>query len=394
MAKRSIEELDLRGKRVFLRVDFNVPLDAAGRIQDDARIRGALPTIRLAIERGARLIVASHLGRPKGPTPKASLRPVALRLAELLGRPVPLAPDCVGPAVQRLVETLQPRDLLMLENLRFHPEEEKNDPTFAKALAELADLFVNDAFGAAHRAHASTYGIAQHLPSAAGLLMQRELEALARVLEKPARPLVAIIGGAKISDKLKLLEHLLRKVDRLLIGGGMAFTFHRAQGHSVGRSLVELDLVEAARAILVQAETCGVEIHLPVDCVVADRPESRVPPDAVPVDKIPPDRMGLDIGPETVQRFTEVIQKAQTIVWNGPLGVFEYPPFAHGTLAVARAVADARAVSVLGGGDTASAVQQAGVAEKISYISSGGGAFLEYLEGRELPGVTVLEEKS
>ncbi len=394
MAKRSIEELDVRGKRVFLRVDFNVPLDAAGRIQDDARIRGALPTIRLALGRGARLIVASHLGRPKGPTPKASLRPVAARLAEFLGRPVPLAPDCVGPVVQRLVETLQPGDLLMLENLRFHPEEEKNDPTFAKALAELADLFVNDAFGAAHRVHASTYGIAQHLHSAAGLLMQRELEALARVLEKPARPLVAIIGGAKISDKLKVLEHLLRKVDRLLIGGGMAFTFHRAQGYSVGRSLVEPDLVEAARAILVEAKTSGVEVHLPVDCVVADRPESRVPPDTVPVDKIPPDRMGLDIGPETVKRFTEVIQTAQTIVWNGPLGVFEYPPFAQGTLAVARAVADSLAVSVLGGGDTVSAVQQAGVAPKISYISSGGGAFLEYLEGRELPGVTVLEEKS
>lgn len=392
MAKRSVEELDLRGKRVFLRVDFNVPLDATGHVQDDVRIRVALPTIQLALDRGARLIVASHLGRPKGPNPKASLRPVADRLSELLARPVPLAPDCVGPAVQRRIETLPPGDLLMLENLRFHPEEEANDPTFAKALAELADIFVNDAFGAAHRAHASTYGIAHHLPSAAGLLMKRELDALARVLEEPARPLVAILGGAKVSDKLRLLDRLLGKVDEMLIGGGMAFTFHRAQGHSVGRSLVEPDLVDKARAILTQGEACGVRIRLPVDCVVADRPEARVTPEVVPIEKIPPDRMGLDIGPETIRGFTQVIRTAKTIVWNGPLGVFEYPPFAQGTLAVARAVADSNAVSVLGGGDTASAVQQAGVAEKISYISSGGGAFLEYLEGRELPGVAILEE--
>src|SRR3990170_774082 len=275
MAKRSLEALDLRGKRVFLRVDFNVPLDAAGRIQDDARIRAALPTIRLALERGARLIVASHLGRPKGSDPKASLRPAAERVAEILGQPVPLAPDCVGPVVQHQVAGLQPGDLLMLENLRFHPGEEANDPAFAKALAELADIYVNDAFGAAHRAHASTYGIARHLPSAAGLLMQGELRALGRVLDSPARPLVAILGGAKVSDKLKLLGHLLGKVDSLLIGGGMAFTFHRAQGYGVGRSLVEPELVEQARAILAQAAQRGVGLHLPVDCVVAERLEAH-----------------------------------------------------------------------------------------------------------------------
>lgn len=394
MAKRSLEELDLRGKRVFLRVDFNVPLDAAGRVQDDARIRAALPTIRFTLDHGARLIVASHLGRPKGPNPKASLRPVRDRLAELLGRPVPLAPDCVGPHVERQIEELQPGDLVMLENLRFHPEEEANDPTFAKALAELADLYINDAFGAAHRTHASTYGIAQHLPSAAGLLMLRELDALARVLEEPARPLVAILGGAKVSDKLRLLDNLLEKANHLLIGGGMAFTFHRAQGHSVGRSLVEPNLVDKARAILAQGEARGVRIHLPVDCVVADQPEARVTPEVVAIEKIPPDRMGLDIGPETVGRFTAVIRTAKTVVWNGPLGVFEFPPFDQGTLALARAVADSSALSVLGGGDTASAVQQAGVAEKISYISTGGGAFLKYLEGRELPGVAILDDKA
>ena len=394
MATRSVEELDLRGRRVFLRVDFNVPLDATGRIQDDARIRAALPTICLALERGARLIVASHLGRPKGPTPSASLRPVAARLSELVDRPVPLAPDCIGPTVSDQIRALEPGDLLMLENLRFHPEEEANDPTFAKALAALADVFVNDAFGAAHRAHASTYGIAQHLPSAAGLLMKRELEVLARLFERPERPLLAIIGGAKVSEKLKLLTHLLGRVDHLLIGGGMAFTFHLAQGYRVGRSLAEPDLVGSAREVFTQARARGVQMHLPVDCVVADQPDARVAPEVVRVDQIPADRMGLDIGPETVGRFIEVIRVAKMIVWNGPLGVFEYPAFAQGTLRVARAVAESSAFSVLGGGDTAAAVQRAEVADKIGYISSGGGAFLEYLEGRELPGVVVLEQTS
>jgi phosphoglycerate kinase len=387
--KRTIEEVELAGRPVFLRVDYNVPLADDGTVAEDARIRATLPTIELARKAGARLILASHLGRPKGrPDPRHSLRPVAGRLGELVGGEVPLAPDCIGPAVETRVHALRAGELLLLENLRFHPEEEANAPAFAQALAALAEVYVNDAFAAAHRAHASTEGITRYVrPAVAGLLMKQELEALARVSESPARPLVAILGGAKISDKLSLVEALLTRVDRLLIGGGMAFTFLKAQGHEVGRSLLEPDFVATAGRLLGSGK-----IQLPVDTVVApaiDAPAGRV----VAVSAIPADAMGLDIGPATVTAFAATLGGAATIVWNGPMGVFERPPFAAGTLGVARAVADARGLSVVGGGDTVAAVEKAGVAPKIGYLSTGGGAFLEYLEGRTLPGVAALDDK-
>ncbi len=394
MAKRTVEEVDLAGRRVFLRVDFNVPLTKSGEVAEDARIRGALPTIELCRKAGARVALASHLGRPKGgPDPRYSLRPVAARLGQLLGDPVPLAADCVGPAVEAQVRALPAGGLLLLENLRFHPGEEANDPAFARQLAALGDVYVDDAFAAAHRAHASTEGITRFLrPAVAGLLMKQELETLARVLEAPARPLVAILGGAKVSDKLALVESLLGRVDRLLIGGGMAFTFLRALGHEVGRSLLEAELVPAAGRIVEAARGRGVELLLPEDTVVAASPEAAAG-QAVPVTAIPSDRMGLDIGPATVARFAAAIREGRTVVWNGPMGVFERPPFAAGTLAVARAVAEAAALTVVGGGDTVAAVEQAGVARRIGYLSTGGGAFLEYLEGRTLPGVAALDDR-
>ncbi len=394
MAKRTVEEVDLAGRRVFLRVDFNVPLTKSGEVAEDARIRGALPTIELCRKAGARVALASHLGRPKGgPDPRYSLRPVAARLGQLLGDPVPLAADCVGPAVEAQVRALPAGGLLLLENLRFHPGEEANDPAFARQLAALGDVYVDDAFAAAHRAHASTEGITRFLrPAVAGLLMKQELETLARVLEAPARPLVAILGGAKVSDKLALVESLLGRVDRLLIGGGMAFTFLRALGHEVGRSLLEAELVPAAGRIVEAARGRGVELLLPEDTVVAASPEAAAG-QAVPVTAIPSDRMGLDIGPATVARFSAAIREGRTVVWNGPMGVFERPPFAAGTLAVARAVAEAAALTVVGGGDTVAAVEQAGVARRIGYLSTGGGAFLEYLEGRTLPGVAALDDR-
>lgn len=389
MPKRTIEDVDLGGRRVLLRVDYNVPLGKDGTVSEDARIRATLPTIELARKAGARVVLASHLGRPKGrPEPKYSLRPVARRLSELLGDEVPLAPDCVGPPVEAQAGALPPGGLLLLENLRFHPEEEANDSAFARALAALGDVYVNDAFAAAHRAHASTEGVARHLrPAVAGLLMKRELEALARVCETPARPLVAILGGAKVSDKLALVEALLARVDRLLVGGGMAFTFLKAQGHEVGRSLLEADRVGSVGRLLASGK-----IWLPVDVVVAPSAEAAGG-HLVPVTAIPADSMGLDIGPGTVAAFAAALADAATIVWNGPMGVFERPPFAAGTLGVARAVAEARGLSVVGGGDTVAAVEQAGVAGRIGYLSTGGGAFLEYLEGRTLPGVAALEDR-
>jgi phosphoglycerate kinase len=394
MPKRTIEDLDLRGRRVFVRVDFNVPLGRDGEVSEDARIRAALPTLRHARTRGARaMVVASHLGRPKaGPEPRLSLAPVARRLGTLLGEGVPLAPDCVGPAVEAQAGALPAGGLLLLENLRFHAGEEANDPAFARALARLGDVYVDDAFAAAHRAHASTEGITRHLrPAVAGLLMKQELAALARIFDAPARPLVAILGGAKVSDKLALIESLLARVDRLLVGGGMAFTFLRAEGLEVGRSLLEGNLVETARRLLDQARARGVDFRLPVDTVVAgspDAPEGRV----VDSGAIPAELMGLDIGPKTVGYFAAALRGSRTIVWNGPMGVFERAPFAAGTLGLARAVADAPALSVVGGGDTVAAVQAAGVAERIGYLSTGGGAFLEYLEGRTLPGVAALDD--
>ena len=392
MPKLTIEQLSLAGKRVFVRADLNAPLEG-GAVADDTRLRAVLPTLRFALDAGAAVVLASHLGRPKGgPDPAYSLAPVAERLGALLARPVPLAPDCIGEATRVQAQALKAGDLLLLENLRFHPEEEKNDDGFARQLAELADCYVNDAFAAAHRAHASIAAITRHLqPAAAGLLMQRELSALGRILESPQRPLVAVLGGAKVSDKVALVEHLIGKVDALVIGGGMAFTFLRALGHAVGRSLVEPERVETARAALDAARRRGVPLTLPVDVIAADGLDSASGR-AVGIRQIPDTQMGLDIGPRTVERFTAVLATAKTIVWNGPMGVFEKPPFAAGTVAVARAVATAPAFTVIGGGDTIAAVNAAGVTEKIGYISTAGGAFLEFLEGRTLPGVAALTE--
>jgi len=392
LPKLTIEQVPLAGKRVFVRADLNVPLEGAA-VADDTRLRAVLPTLRFALDAGAAVVLASHLGRPKGgPDPRYSLKPVAERLASLLARAVPLAPDCVGEATRAHAQALKPGDLLLLENLRFHPEEEKNDDGFARQLAELADCYVNDAFAAAHRAHASIDAITRHLqPAAAGLLMQRELSALGRILESPERPLVAVLGGAKVSDKVALVEHLIGKVDALVIGGGMAFTFLRALGHAIGRSLVEPERIETARAALEAARRRGVPLTLPVDAVVADGLDSASGR-AVSIRQIPDTEMGLDIGPRTVERFSAVLATAKTIVWNGPMGVFEKPPFAAGTVAIARAVATAPAFTVIGGGDTIAAVNAAGVTEKIGYISTAGGAFLEFLEGRTLPGVAALTE--
>jgi len=393
LPKLTVDRVELAGKRVFLRVDFNVPLED-GRVAEDTRIRAALPTIELCLKAGAAVLLASHLGRPKGkPDPRASLRPVATKLEELLGRAVPLLPDCVGPEVEAAAAALKPGEAVLLENLRFHAEEEANDPAFARRLASLADVYVNDAFAAAHRAHASTEGIARILhPAAAGLLMARELEALGRIFESPERPVMTVLGGAKVSDKLGLVEHLLARVDAVLIGGGMAYTFLAALGHNVGRSLLEPDRIEAARAVLGRARALGVRVRLPVDLVVARGPDSVEGIRVVSVRDMPGDLMGLDIGPVTVAQFTALLASAKTIVWNGPLGVFEKAPFSAGTLGIARAVAGSAAFSVIGGGDTIAAVHQAGVAERIGYISTAGGAFLEFLEGQILPGVAALDE--
>ena len=392
MKKLTIADLDLRGQRVFLRADLNAPL-ADGKVSDDTRLTAVVPTIRYALDKGAGVILASHLGRPKGGRdPKFSLGPVAERMSVLLGQPVPLAPDCVGPEVSALAKSVVAGQVVLLENVRFHPEEETNDDGFARELAALADCYVNDAFAAAHRAHASIEAITRHLqPAAAGLLMQSELDALGHILEAPKRPLVAILGGAKVSDKVALVEHLLARVNALLIGGGMAFTFLHALGHGIGRSLLETDRVATARHVLDDARRRSVQVVLPIDAVVAtglDASAGR----AVGIRAIPADQMGLDIGPRTVERFADVVKGAGTVVWNGPMGVFEKAPFAAGTLGVARAVAAGAAFSVIGGGDTVAAVNQAGVADRIGYISTAGGAFLEFLEGRALPGVEALTE--
>lgn len=392
MAKLTIAQLDLARRRVFVRADLNAPLDH-GMVTDDTRLRSVVPTIAHALKAGASVVLASHLGRPKGKvSPEFSLRPIAERLESLLDQRVELAPDCVGPATLERARALSPGQVLLLENLRFHPEEEANDDGFARSLAELADCYVDDAFAAAHRAHASIAAITKHLqPAAAGLLMQQELTALGRILESPERPLVAILGGAKVSDKLTLVEHLLDKVDALLIGGGMAFTFLSSLGHAVGRSLVEPDQIETARRTLNAARRRGVPLVLPVDAVVADGLDSAQGR-TVGIREIPAGQMGLDIGPRTVERFTKALAGARTIVWNGPMGVFERPAFAAGTLALGRAVASSSAFTVIGGGDTVAAVTQAGVAEQIGYISTAGGAFLEFLEGRKLPGVEALTD--
>ncbi len=388
MAKLSIRDLDLKDKVVFMRVDFNVPLGPNGEITSDKRIKAALPSIKYALEHGAGVILASHLGRPKGkPTPALSLKPVAARLEQLLGRPVKMAPDCIGPEVEAMKP--KPGEVLLLENLRFHPEEEKNDPEFSKKLAALADVYVNDAFGTAHRAHASTVGMIQFMPkAAAGLLMDKELEYLFKATQNPARPAIAILGGAKVSDKIEVIENLRKFVDRLLIGGAMAYTFVKAKGEPTGKSLVEADKVDLAKRLMAEA---GDKLVLPVDNVVAAELKENAPSEVVT--RIPEDKMGLDIGPKTVELFSGIIRNAKTIIWNGPMGVFEKPPFDRGTVAVAKAVAESGALSVVGGGDSEKAVKQAGVADKISHISTGGGASLEFLAGMELPGVAALSEK-
>jgi phosphoglycerate kinase len=393
--KKTVKDIDVKNKRLLGRVDFNVPLDkATGAITDDARIRAALPTIRYLIGQGARVVLCSHLGRPDGKVvDKLRLGSVAQRLSELLGQPVAKTDDCVGPAVQAAVATMKPGDVLLLENLRFHPEEEANDPVFAKQLAALADVYVNDAFGTAHRAHASTEGVAHYLPAVAGFLMEKEIDYLSRALENPARPFDAIIGGAKVSDKIAVLENLLGKVDALLIGGGMANTFLKAQGHEVGQSLVEDDKLEVARSLLAQAQARHVRLLLPVDVVVADKFAADAVWKAVPVTAVPADWRILDVGPKTVELFARELKSAQTVVWNGPLGVFEFPAFAQGTIAIAKALAASRATTIIGGGDSAAAVERAGVADRITHISTGGGASLEFLEGQTLPGVAALLDK-
>ena len=392
---RTIRDLDLGGQRVFVRVDFNVPIEH-GRITDDTRIRSALPTITYALERGATVILASHLGRPKGkPNPEFSLKPVADHLATVLHRPVAFAPDCIG-AVASDVIAANARGVILLENLRFHKEEEANDPGFAKELAALADIYVNDAFGSAHRAHASTEGIVPYMKdAAAGFLMADEVEYLGKALGSPDRPFVAILGGAKVSDKLEVIENLLGRVDALLIGGAMAYTFLKAQDQPVGKSLVEPDLVDTARGLLDRAERSGIALELPVDHVVAPKIEATAPTQTLDIgDKTIGDRMGLDIGPKTIAKYAAVITRARTVVWNGPMGVFEMAPFAAGTVGVAKAVAAVPGTTIIGGGDSVAAVTQAGVADQMTHISTGGGASLEFLGGRSLPGVDALKQKS
>jgi phosphoglycerate kinase len=394
MTKKTVRDIEVAGKRVLVRVDFNVPLDkATGQVADDTRIRAALPTIQYLRERGAKVILCSHLGRPDGKVvDRLRLRPVAEHLSALLNAPVTMAPDCVGPAVEALVARMQPGDVLLLENVRFHPEEEANDAAFARQLASLADVFVNDAFGTAHRAHASTEGVAHYLPAVAGLLMEKELKFLGGALTNPERPFAALIGGAKVSDKIGVLRHLLEKVDLLLIGGGMANTFLLAQGKQIGDSLAEPDHVDVAREVLERTREGRPRLELPCDAVIADRFAADAATRTIDLERepVPPGWRIMDIGPATVRRFVDALSPCRTVVWNGPMGVFELAPFAAGTLALARALADLPATTIVGGGETAQAVEEAGVADRISHVSTGGGAALEFLEGKTLPGVAAL----
>ena len=403
MNKITVKDIDVAGKRALVRVDFNVPLDENRNITDDRRIVAALPTINYLLDKGAIVILMSHLGRPKGgPDPKYSLAPTAKRLSELLGKPVTMLQDCIGDAVISAVMAMAPGQVVLLENLRFHPEEEKNDPDFAKQLAELGEVYINDAFGSAHRAHASTEGVAHDLPAVAGFLMQKELDYLGATLESPERPFLAILGGVKVSDKIPVIDNLLNKVNQLIIGGAMAYTFLKSQGYSVGNSMVDEPGIELARNALAKADERGVELLLPVDVVEAELAadydiRGGIPADVrielAPARAMLDDFRGLDIGPESRKLFAEKIKAAKTVVWNGPMGVFEDPRFATGTLSIAKAMAESGATTIVGGGDSAAAVEQMGYADKMSHVSTGGGASLEFLEGRVLPGVAALADK-
>ncbi|AZR74786.1 phosphoglycerate kinase [Anoxybacter fermentans] len=392
MRKKTLKDMDFEKKRVLVRVDFNVPMKD-GKITDDTRIRAALPTIQYLINCNAKVILASHLGRPKGQVKEEfRLDPVAHRLSELLEKEVYKVDDCIGDEPKKAIEQMKFGDVLVLENTRFYKGEKENDPEFAKALAELADVFVNDAFGAAHRAHASTAGVAEYLPSCAGFLMQREIEALSKAIHNPERPFTAIIGGAKVSDKIGVIENLLDKVDSLIIGGGMANTFIRAQGYETGKSLVEEDKVDLAKELIKKADDKGIKLVLPVDVVVASEFSADADIKVVPISAIPADWQALDIGPESIDVFSAVIRDSKTVVWNGPMGVFEMEPFAKGTFAIAKALAEADVTSIIGGGDSAAAVAKAGLKDKMTHVSTGGGASLEFLEGKELPGIAALSD--
>ncbi len=394
MNKMTVKDIDLKGKRVFCRVDFNVPMQD-GQITDETRIRAALPTIQYLVDQGAKVILASHLGRPKGKVvEEMRLTPVAKRLSELLGKEVAKADEAYGEAVQAKVNAMKEGDVLLLENVRFYPGEEKNDPELAKAFAGLADIYVNDAFGAAHRAHASTAGIAEHLPAVSGFLMEKELDVLGKALSNPERPFTAIIGGAKVKDKIGVIENLLEKVDNLIIGGGLAYTFVKAQGHEIGKSLLEEDKIDLARGFIEKAKEKGVNFYMPVDAVVADEFSENANTKVVSIEEIPADWQALDIGPKTAELYAKVIKDSKLVIWNGPMGVFEMEKFAGGTKAVAEALAEAEdTYSVIGGGDSAAAVEKFGLADRMSHISTGGGASLEFMEGKALPGVVALNDK-
>ncbi len=394
MNKKTIEDIEVTGKKVLVRCDFNVPLDENGHITDENRLVGALPTIKYLADKGAKVILCSHLGRPKGEfNMKYSLAPVAKRLSELLGKDVKMAKDVIGDSAKETVASLNDGDICLLENVRFHKEEEKNDPEFAKQLASLAEIYVNDAFGTAHRAHASTAGVAAYLPAVCGYLIEKEISIMGKALADPARPFVAILGGAKVSDKIGVIENLLDKVDYLIIGGGMAYTFLRAKGCCIGTSICEEEKLDLARTIMEKAQQKGVELLLPVETVVAKEFNETSDSKTVSSEEIPEDYMGMDIGPKTIELFSDVIKKAKTVIWNGPMGVFEMPKFAVGTKAIAKALSETDAVTIIGGGDSAAAVAQLGYADKMTHISTGGGASLEFLEGKVLPGIACLNDK-
>ncbi|WP_144477878.1 phosphoglycerate kinase [Cytobacillus oceanisediminis] len=394
MNKKTVKDVDVKGKRVFCRVDFNVPMKD-GQVTDETRIRAALPTIKYLVDQGAKVLLASHLGRPKGQAvEELRLTPVAKRLSELLGKDVKKTDEAYGDTVKSEIDSMNEGDVLLLENVRFYPGEEKNDPELAKAFAELADVYVNDAFGAAHRAHASTEGIAKYIPAVSGFLMEKELEVLGKALSNPERPFTAIIGGAKVKDKIGVIDNLLEKVDNLIIGGGLAYTFVKAQGHEIGKSLLEEDKIELAKSFMEKAKAKGVNFYMPVDAIVADDFSADANTKVVAIEEIPADWEALDIGPKTAETYRDVIQKSKLVIWNGPMGVFEIDKFAEGTKAVAQALADASdTYSVIGGGDSAAAVEKFGLAEKMSHISTGGGASLEFMEGKQLPGVVALNDK-